>query len=48
VSDDVTIGVDSIGVDVWLVVTGVGTVGSIIIISGVSFEDEGVGSIAKK
>jgi hypothetical protein len=50
VSDDVTIGVDSIGVDVWLVVTGVGTVGSIIIISGVSSEGEGegVGSIAKK
>jgi hypothetical protein len=48
VSDDVTIGVDSIGVDVWLVVTGVGTVGSIIIISGVSSEGEGegVGSIA--
>jgi hypothetical protein len=46
-------GVDSIGTVVWMVVTGADTGGSIIIISGVSFDDAGgggggVGSIAKK
>ncbi len=52
VGGDVTMGVDSNGIVAWMVVTGVDTVGSsIIIISGVSFDDtdgcSGVGSIAK-